>query len=380
MMQSSSSSIGRLLERMKIVSQMERVPGFSSCLGVTYDHYRRYGQRSDEKTSNNRKVHFDGSKTLTMRLPVPPLTAGCNTKKAQLSTYLAIVDDVTTWALVLADPGRCRAGVSVSLSATWVGQEQEKEKEQAPASSITTNTHDDDDDDDDSDRAEQAVQVIDVKATVKKIGNNLGFVDAEIFSVESDTKNNGQQQAICIASHVKYLPAGIVMDFLQSRYGWNITKMVYSGGENRRRSADARSSLFESFKYEPENDRATFHVSTIHSSLGGPIHGGCQAMLMEMAATEYVARQTAKSEEAYHLSSMNVNYLSRPSPKEVTLQVLDDTVQLSSAGKQAPSCFPVRVQLLCDGNLKSEGLLTFAKKPRETSSLPLPIQQPRAKL
>ena len=67
---------------------------------------------------------------------------------------------------------------------------------------------------------------------------------------------------------------------------------------------DADEDLFQSFHYT--NSVATFTATKAHASLGGPIHGSCQAMLMEMIATE-------KLQHNYEMDSMSIQYLGAPS-------------------------------------------------------------------
>lgn len=401
----SSSSIVRLLEGLKVAKHLEKgQPGFSAAFGFTYDQLSKLLQllpttttsttTEDHKndttstTSSSKHINFDEtSNTLTVKLPVTKdkLLIPGGRSSISLSTYLAIIDDATTWCLVLSDRNkRGRAGVSVSLSASWCS---------SPSPATTTTTafdHDasdavDEKDDDDNADTSSSYPIV-VRAKTRKIGRNLGFVEAEIVEDESST---GDDHVVCIASHIKYLPMGIVGDFLQSSYGWNLTKWLYNGSADGGGYDDDKhhdsavpspsppiprmDSLFDSLQFQSDNS-ATFQVTPSHASLGGPIHGGCQAILHELVATEYVKRKFP-ADTSYHLSSMTVDYLARPSSKEVQLKVVEmqpptatDLIQYYDN-----DCFPVRVQLLCSGKVISEGLLHFTKSLSATTT-PLVLQ------
>jgi acyl-coenzyme A thioesterase PaaI-like protein len=288
-------------------SRFEKVPSFSRALGLNSGAF-----------SANENVSFDKEHNLTFRLPL--------TKRIQLprleqpvalSTYLAIIDDVTTWALVLGDLQHSRPGVSVSLRAEW-----------GPAAS-----------------RHQLGDQVDVVTSVSKIGRNLGFVRAEVRDVTTG-------DIVCSASHIKYLSLGIVVDFMLSSYGWNTSKFLTDKlMPSSETEAPPLIDLFDSLKFESDN-RATFEPSLVHASSGGPIHGGCQAVLMQMVATRLAQRELGSS--SVRLDSIAIDYMASPKAKITKI----DVQTLPKA--DGDSSVSLRVQLIGGGRLNSDGLLRFS--------------------
>jgi len=298
-----SPHVRKLLDFLKLYSRVEKSPGFSYALGLDYDSI----------SAVSKHISFtDEEKTLTVRLPMNDDMLLPKHDSIALSTCLAIIDEITTWAMVLACPHRSRPGVSVSLTSEW-----------GPAS-------------------KNIGEQVDIVAKVKKIGRNLGFANAEIRDATSG-------DLICFGSHVKYLSGmGMATDFLLSHYGWNIAKLYSDYAASPPGAGDMKpmKDLFGALHFVSRK-RATFGATAAHASLGGPLHGGAQAVLMELAAEE-VMRGSNLS-----LDLMHIEYMSPPSLKvdlnvEIVPQVVEDSRSL-------------RVQLLGEGKLKSEGVLRFAK-------------------
>jgi acyl-coenzyme A thioesterase PaaI-like protein len=293
----------KLLEFLKVQSRIEKSPSFSGALGLHHE------------SISASQVSFD-SDQLTLRLPVTQRIRLPRQESVALSTYLAIIDDVTTWALVLGDPERSRPGVSISLRGEWAKNGHRPSEE------------------------------VDIITSITKIGRNVGFVRAEV-------RDAATGHPICFASHIKYLPMGVFVDLMLSSYGWNAT-MLYAEhiiSSPNKGDPPPLADLFESLKFVSDN-RATFERSSVHASLGGPMHGGCQAVLMELVASEVAKRELGAS--AVRLDSMHVEYISVPSSKtfEVDVQV--------NSKDGAKSSVALRVQLLGGGKTKSEGTLRFS--------------------
>jgi acyl-coenzyme A thioesterase PaaI-like protein len=264
-----------------------------------------------------------------------------------LSEYLAQIDEITTWELVLKDDQRNRAGVSVQLHAQWNHQHMQHHHSDhrigTKDDSTNTNTG----------------MVVEVIPNVLKIGRNLAFVDAQVVvagtmpSVASssssmeNTMSPTHSVLAATASHIKYMPMGFVTDMalrnwkLLQRYSqyW-LSSSSSSSTEsnttvaNNNHRPKTRTDLLECLEYPshpPPVERmdststfqATFHILPWHASLGGPIHGGCQAILMELVAQQAIIRiaqpQQVKqphdqdaSSSSFRLHAMTVDYLSPP--------------------------------------------------------------------
>ena len=271
-----SRSISRLMEVLQFASRLEKSPGFSNYLGLTTEFYA--GRSAKE-------LSFDAN-TLDLRIPITSQICFPKQNQVSLSTYMAILDDATTWALVLGDKKRGRAGVSVSLGGEW-GQ-----------------------------AARKAPDEVDIQATVSKIGRNMGFVQATI-------KDTCTGELICHGSHIKYLPMGFVMDFAQSSSGRPFARWLAKHFLNDKPMLAMRplDSLFDSFCMQSDT-QATFVIAPEHASLGGPIHGGCQMMLMELAATETLKR-THPNVNA-ELESATIEYIASPGENsaEISVEIL----------------------------------------------------------
>lgn len=309
-----SKSIQKLFEFLRLVRCLEKSPSFSSALGLSYNAISSLptDQLSFEKPF------------LKLRVPLSSKLYLSNQTSVALSTYLAIIDDVTTWALVLSDPRRSRAGVSVSLRTEW-GPAAFKCK---PGDSV------------------------EISAKTIKVGRNLGFCTAQVREASSG-------ELVCFGSHVKYLPMGFFADFLVSSFGWPLARFYANNWSPVNDSDDLNDEMslanaFESFRIYAEERRATFVAFPYHASLGGPLHGGCQAILMELLATDIAKREFgADDSPQVKLESMSVEYLSPPNAKIVELQV--------ESIKHLNDSMTLRVQLLCGGKLRSEGILSFSR-------------------
>jgi len=334
---SSKASVQKLLDFLNLYNRVEGTPGFSTtALGLSRtDVGRILLEQQDEHP-----LRFVEQQQLHFRYPIHRHLRGGLTAHS-LSTHLAVIDEVTTWALVLADPVRSRAGVSVHLQARWCGGPARHGMFLAP-------------------------HYVDITSTVTKIGHKLGFVRAEIF-------NAGER--IGYGSHIKYLPMGFVTDFALSRRGWGLAQWYAQHWlpepTPQYDHDDAKfKDLFESFQVVKDvgddNDApsdgtlmASFQPTESHASLGGALHGGCHAVLMERAADAYLQQQHSSSKlPPLQLDAMSVEYLASPSAQHAVGLRIAETIAGSSRNSKDVT---LRVQLLdqVDGRTKSEGLLHY---------------------
>jgi acyl-coenzyme A thioesterase PaaI-like protein len=305
----------KLLDFLKVQSRVEKSPSFSGALGLIHG------------SVSASQVSFDSDQQdLTFRLPLTQRIRLPRQESVALSTYLAIIDDVTTWALFMGDPERSRPGVSISLRGEWAKNNGHCTSEE-----------------------------VDISTSISKIGRNVGFVRAEV-------RDAATGDPICFASHIKYLPMGALVDLMMSSYGWNATKLYTEHVLSSPNTGDPPplADVFESLQFASGN-RATFERSSVHASLGGPIHGGCQAVLMELVAGEVAKRELGAS--AVRLDSMHVEYISAPTSKTVDVDAQVDSKD------EAKSSVTLRVQLLGGGKTKSEGTLRFSSVMVSQSNL-----------
>lgn len=341
----SSHSIPKILDFLRLCSRLERTPGFSTAaLGLSYDRIAQLAQTNDLMFDANKKrleLRFP-LQALPLLLPSSPVMMGqrsatTDVGPVSLATYMAMMDDITTWALVLADSKRSRAGKSVCLRAAW--NPNRRQPMTGP-------------------------EEVEFVCQVKKIGRNLAFVGAEV-------RDSGTKELICYGSHIKYMPMGVVIDFALSSTGWGLTKLYSTHvlSDPKPFSDNVTTDLFEPLQLcndDCDNDdatMATFTPSKVHASLGGPIHGGCQAVLMEIAANEYAGRQQDPNKldgkTRLRLDSISVDYMSPPKSKFVHLKV-DQAV--GRAACRDCDALSLRVQLVGadDGRAKSEGSFNYS--------------------
>ena len=305
----ASRDIQKILELLKVASCIDKNSGFSALTGLSY-------QRICSLPPGH--LSFQDA-TLKLKLPLDSRLHLPYQDNVGLATFLSIIDDVTTWGLVLSDPARSRAGVSVSLKL-----------ESGPAASKV--------------RSGDSVNVI---SRTKKIGRNLGFVEAEVRDAASD-------DLVCFGSHVKYLPMGYLADFALSSYGWPLVKMYaeysWSSQDKTNHKLHSFADAFDSFHMNPNESKATFVVDAAHNNLSGSLHGGCVAVLMELAATEVAKRELSSSQVV--LKSISIEYLSPSNSKDVELEV--ERIQRSEGS------ITMRVELKANGKLKGLGILSIA--------------------
>ncbi|EEC50973.1 predicted protein [Phaeodactylum tricornutum CCAP 1055/1] len=311
----SARSIQRLFEFLKLQGRVEKSPGFSSALGLTYERISKLPSDS---------LSFQ-DQTLKVRLPLASEMLLPKQDSVALSTFTTMIDDVTTWALVLEDSKRSRPGVSVTLQNKW-------------GTSVAL-------------RKVAVGDEVEIAATVNKIGRSMGFVQASVHDVATG-------ELVCHGSHVKFLSSmGMVADFLLSSRGWPLAKLYADYMEGPSPEAiPTTHSLFEAVKYTSETS-ATIQVTPGHRSLGGPIHGGAQAVLMELLAREFAQNEWNSS--LVSVDTIHVEYMSPPS-RHTKLDLL-------VTSRTTPNVMELEVRLLGDGNsLKTKGYLTVSNSASDS--------------
>jgi hypothetical protein len=174
---------------------------------------------------------------------------------------------------------------------------------------------------------------------------------------------------------------------LSSSVGWPLARLYAEhwlsdgppGSE-----APALADLFEGVEFVTEN-RAACPVTRHHASLGGPVHGGCQAVMMELVASRYLDRKGAlwrqepdgdgvssSSGALYALHSMDLEYVTKPSSKKVEITVQEVLPHLTVRGGKNDDndyggdalLLPLQVILESRGRVNSYGMLRYLRVPQ----------------
>lgn len=236
-------------------------------------------------------------------------------KKIPLSGFLAIFDEMTTYAIVATDRKK-RPGMSVSLSAEMMG--------------------------------DVAVMgdSIQINAEVVKSGRVMAFTKAEAIDPTSG-------QVICKGRHIKYLPmpwlTELALGPLMPLLKWFVS-YFYAAKKTTTQSGVPRL-LEDVLKFEETSanqQSARFLVEPNHCNPMGAAHGGCQAMGMEVLGQNYAAKSSSNS---HVLKSMSVSYMST-GKKELTFDAnwIHQTEYSGSMSVQVASS---------SGKPVSEGVLHF---------------------
>ena len=301
--------VRRAIEYLKISSRMERKPGFGHALGFSFHHLS-----ADQ-------FRFDGRTTCHIRMPITESllwkdSASSSQKPAgMLSTLAAIVDEATTLALAVVG----RPGVSVMLS-----------MDAGPAL-----------------RQLRAGDEIEITSFVQKTGRNVGYTKAEIRLVPTG-------QLVCSGSHIKFLNFGYVGGFLFSSHGWPILKAYcdYVSPTKEALPIPTLTELFLSLESDG-NSKATFSASPAHSSLGGPLHGGAQAVLLERAVESVLPLD---SDTIFELDSMQMEYLSAPN--------FQPEIKMTKTFTEIENQMVICAELWSRGKLNSTGIFRYSKEPQ----------------
>lgn len=270
-MASTRNHVRQLMEMLRVQALLEqktKTPAFSHALGLNYAQISESQFVPVKEDSGNfysfeytvpsqlrlPSVHSE-TKTLTLNNSNSSDDDSTNNNPVSLSTLLAIIDEVTSWSSLIGDSKRRRFGVSINLRAEWA-------KFPSPSPIFPG-------------------QTIRINTTNSKIGKTIGFVRAEIC----DSKTG---ERLALGSHIKFLDMGPMMNFLLSF--WPLTKKVLTTlipydveMEKQSKTKYQLPHLFQSL--DLTKDQPTFTPDKIHSSLGGPLHGGCQAVLHELVGS-----------------------------------------------------------------------------------------------
>jgi len=314
-----SKGVQKLLDFVKLYGRVEGQPGWSTtATGLAYPDVAHMEQQH--------RVHFEHPTLQLLQYPIQQQFRG-GLAADSLAAHAAVMDEITTWALVLGDPVNSRAGVSVTLQAHRGAA------------------------------FEQMDSQLDLEATVTKIGRNLGFVRAALY-------NQNTRDLVSYGSQIKYLPMGFVTDLALSSKAWELTKLYSDHILKDPPKYDGTVDLFESFRivdadetnHDDNNILATFTPTKAHASLGGTIHGGCHAVLMERAAEVYCMKEQMNQQEI-QLDSLSIDYLASPT-KQVGLRIAEE---LPVGSRNNDGFLVLRVQLVRDdGQVSSEGLLRYS--------------------
>jgi len=199
---------------------------------------------------------------------------------------------------------------------------------------------------------------VDIINTVSKLGRTIAHT-------RTDFRCSQTQSLIAFSSHVKYMPTGLPsLDFLL-RY----PKIHDIYIDNAFRYSTIRvydeKALSQVIGPHLQFDRdrgegkpyATFTVTTEHTNPFGAMHGGCQAIVMEDVALDFVRNELSNDDVIVEALQMEFMSPGKQGPIDVYCEVIgtsvDDTVE------ERVSTMHVRVQLRLQANnrLCTEGRL-----------------------
>lgn len=307
---SSRKSVEHIIERMAIgAKNAARIagndaPGFNHALRLAVNHI-----------DPDRNSWDKNEKVLTSRYKVVPQLCW-NGSSASLSTCLALIDEHTTQAIFGAKPKVLLAGVSVHLQADLY-------------------------------RPVPVGTEVDIVSSVTRMGRNLAFCSAELRGLDGTVH--------CRGAHVKYLPADnfLLNTMLSSTWAWPYMKAYFDRvpdipPSDRDESLKALIDPHLNFKGPGE---ATFDVLTQHTNPFATLHGGCNAILLEM-----VGQQVADVlfDGPSQLSSMQVQYHTVGKGQvEVKANVVSQN--------ETDVLMHVLVKRLQDGRIISDGSLRWSR-------------------
>eukprot|EP00550_Attheya_septentrionalis_P009101 CAMPEP_0198284762 /NCGR_PEP_ID=MMETSP1449-20131203/4202_1 /TAXON_ID=420275 /ORGANISM="Attheya septentrionalis, Strain CCMP2084" /LENGTH=314 /DNA_ID=CAMNT_0043981975 /DNA_START=201 /DNA_END=1142 /DNA_ORIENTATION=+ len=290
----AKTKLGVIRDLLSVSSQLT-YPGFGRALGTDPTNVLHHLEDL---------VHYnDSSSTLTFKYTIPP-HAVRRGGEMPLSGFLAVFDEVTTWAIVAQDRKR-RPGLSITLSAQ-VG----------PATTTTTTT---------ARRGIQAGDTVQINAKVVKSGKVLAFTEAEAIDVTTG-------DVICTGRHTKYLPMPFLFELGLGPL-FPLVKM-YTNRLPPKYNDDWMDPTIDDllqFKDMSANHKTgTFHVENDHNNPLGSVHGGCQAMGIEMIGQGYA---DASLKTPMRLHSITTTYMST-GRKEITfdanwIHVANDSASMS---------------------------------------------------
>ena len=257
-------------------------------------------------------------------------------KSLPLSVLMALFDDITTWPIIASDTSH-RAGVSVFLSAEYT----------QPHTPLLPST------------------VLTMEGTVMKLGNRFAFCEVE-------ARDEMTGRLVAIGRHTKYLPMGVAYEFA-FKYCMNLLealaisfgKFGKKNDEANARNANENTSILDfcqiNNSHNPTKNtlEATFKVLPHSRNPMGGLHGGCTAVLSELAAEELVnGRKEKRKGSIMFLRQMSVTYAST-GKGEVAIRA-----EKVESGKEDDCDCTTAVKVLRvgkGGGLVSEGMLHWVK-------------------
>jgi hypothetical protein len=413
----SEKSVQQLLHFLQLQARLERFPGFSHALGVT-----------SERLLKENFAHHAASQTLTVRYTIDS-RLGLEAQEATvaLSTYLAIVQEVTSWS-VLIDKPKCRRVVGAAGTGGEVGGRRKPSSRSLQSSleggrflTVALEAQW-------GPAAQQGMEpgaIVDIIATITKdssttrggSGGGGGKLAAKLGVIHAEVRHVQTGGLVCFGSHTRYFSASGGRGGSSSsrsssdrvgggprgtRRASNGSISSSSSDSRRRRGSGlwrgmtglysqyflsdpiptsyAMSTLFPAKCLHFDTPaQATFEANPKHGTIVGTIHEGCQAVLMEL-----VGRQTALDRLAVpcvELTQIHVNYLAAaPSMNGTTLEiqalgqsvpssVATTTLHTQSFSLPSSCTLFIQIKRVGEGTIVSEGTLSFKAASSTTMSL-----------
>jgi len=214
----------------------------------------RFGFNKNDDTNNVDNTNSNKEKSL---LPI--------------SGFAAIIDELTTLALVAEDRGT-RPGVSVNLSVQMIN----------PALAYVGRD-------------------IHIVVQVVKVGKAFGFTKAEAVCADSG-------KIICVGDHIKYLPIGSWIQEIVLGPGLSFTSWIVSNFLTSKTTTESEADNL----LQPDSIDKILNIQNkkiiVNNHHCNPLkicHGGCQAMLIE----KFADCDLKMSDTNKHLHSLSITYM-----------------------------------------------------------------------
>ncbi|KAG7341810.1 hypothetical protein IV203_006902 [Nitzschia inconspicua] len=287
----TTKSIPTLLEFLSLQRRLEDLQshqGFGDFLGLTVAPSENLGTSNSSSFNNVSKGDLRWEETTDVPPHHPALVYRYQLPKTlqylqldndeirnddnpaiRLSTYMSILDEVSTWSMILNTFPHPRPGVSVTMSTEW-----------GPAAYTKL--------------MNSSIEAVDITTTVTKQGQTMGFLRSEV-------RDPVTSQVICHVQHTKFLDPGRWFRMLltpQARWGLNIlSSHVFPMLKKNEKVKDQEEDEIERAKRIMDSftitgpSTATFQVRPQHTNGFGGLHGGVQAILMENLGHKVVKQQ-----------------------------------------------------------------------------------------
>jgi acyl-coenzyme A thioesterase PaaI-like protein len=199
---------------------------------------------------------------------------------------------------------------------------------------------------------------VDIINTVSKLGRTIAHT-------RTDFRCSTTSRLIAFSSHVKYMPTGLVwLDLLLRNskihdfyidYALRHTNIpVYEG--------KALATVISEHLDFPSATASTFTCTTEHTNPFGAMHGGCQAILMERVALEFVQAKLADAGHQHQqliVEAMQVEFLSagQQGPLVVVCESIGESYE---NGNRKGMHVRVQLRIKKNNRLCSEGKLRIS--------------------